>query len=74
MTCKKLTMEQRLLKLLGRKWASPITALSEVGCMSLAQRVSQWRRAGVSIADKWVESGNGKRFKAYRLNGGGSSF
>ena len=64
---KPLTMEQRLLKLLQRKWVSPLDALQAVGCLSIAQRVSEWRRAGVAIADKWVELDGGKRVKAYRL-------
>jgi hypothetical protein len=61
------TMESRLLKLLGRKWVTPLDALREVGCLSLAQRVSEWRRIDkLDIEDKWVEQGN-KRFKAYKL-------
>lgn len=61
------TMESRLLKLLRRKWVSPLDALREVQCLSLAQRVSQWRAAGIAISDKWVELGGGKRVKAYRI-------
>lgn len=61
------TMEQRLLRLLRRKWVSPLDALREVQCMSLAQRVSQWRAAGIRIADKWVELDGGKRVKSYRI-------
>lgn len=60
------TMEARLLKLLKRKWVSPLDALREVGCLSLAQRVSQWRAAGIDIRDKWVELQGGKRVKSYR--------
>jgi hypothetical protein len=61
------TMEARLLKLLKRKWVTPLTALSEAHCLSLAQRVSVWRAAGIRIADKWVELDGGKRVKAYRV-------
>lgn len=63
---KKPTMEERLLKLLKRKWVTPLDALSAVGRLSLAQRVSEWRRAGIAIADKWVTLDNGKRIKSYR--------
>lgn len=62
----KTTMESRLFRLLARKWTSPLDALKEVGCLSLAQRVSQWRAAGIRIQDKWVQNGS-KRFKSYRL-------
>jgi hypothetical protein len=63
------TMEQRLLKLLRRKWVSPLVALKEAHCLSLAQRVSQWRAAGISIADQWVTLESGKRVKQYRVQG-----
>ncbi|HYF37571.1 MAG TPA: hypothetical protein VD994_19875 [Prosthecobacter sp.] len=59
-------MHDKLFKLLKRKWTTPIDALREAGSFSLAQRVSEWRAAGIAIQDKWVES-NGKRFKAYRV-------
>lgn len=65
MTCKPETMESRLLKLLRRKWISPLEALQEANCLSLAQRVSEWRREGIAIADKWVDLPSGKRVKAY---------
>lgn len=60
------TMESRLLALLRCKWVSPLEALREVGCLSLAQRVSEWRAAGMEIKDRWIEA-NGKRFKSYRI-------
>ena len=63
------TMEKRLLAQLRRKWTSPLDALREVGCLSLAQRVSEWRRDGLDISDKWVTLGNGKRIKSYRIQG-----
>jgi hypothetical protein len=65
---KQLTMEQRLLRLLKRRFVTPLDALREVGCLSLAQRVSEWRKAGIAITDKWVELAGGKRVKAYRVS------
>lgn len=62
----KQTMEQRLMKLLKRRWTTPLDALNQAQCLSLAQRVSEWRRAGVEINDKWVGLPSGKRVKAYR--------
>jgi hypothetical protein len=61
------TMACRLLKLLKRRYVTPLDALREVQCLSLAQRVSQWRAAGISIDDKWVNLAGGKRVKAYKL-------
>lgn len=60
------TMESRLLKLLKRKWVTPLTALHEVGCLSLAQRCSEFRRQGIRISDRWLRF-NGKRIKQYRI-------
>jgi Helix-turn-helix domain len=62
-----MTMKRDLLTLLGRCWVSPLMALKKCGCMSLAQRVSEWRASGLYIADKWVKTDSGKRFKAYKL-------
>ena len=67
MKCKPVTMEDRLMKLLRRKWVSPLDALREVQCLSLAQRVSEWRAAGIAIKDRWVDLDGGKRVKAYRI-------
>ena len=61
-----MTMKRDLLSRLARQWVSPMDALHLCGCMSLAQRVSEWRRSDVDIADKWVST-NGKRFKAYKI-------
>ena len=60
-------MKRDLLALLSRKWVSPLEALRECGCLSLAQRVSEWKRDGVSIIDKWIDTPSGKRVKAYRI-------
>lgn len=60
-------MKRDLLALLARKWVSPLEALRDCGCFSLAQRVSEWRRDGVTIIDKWIETPAGKRVKAYRI-------
>lgn len=60
-----MTQHQSLLKVL-RVWTSPIEALKLVGTMKLASRVSELRRAGYDIQDRWCEA-NGKRFKSYKL-------
>ena len=62
-----MTMKRDLLALLSRKWVSPLVALRECGCLSLAQRVSEWKRDGVAIIDKWIDTPSGKRVKAYRI-------
>jgi hypothetical protein len=69
MKAKPESKEQRLFKMLKRRWVSPQVAAESLSIYSLAQRVSEWRAAGVSIADEWVSSGR-SRFKKYRIEGG----
>ena len=59
-------MKAQLIKLLERRWVTPLIALQQVGCLSLSQRCGELRRDGVRVADKWISS-NGKRYKAYRI-------
>lgn len=59
-------MKAQLIRLLQRQWVSPLDALNKVGCMSLSQRCGEFRRAGINITSRWVQS-NGKRYKAYRI-------
>jgi hypothetical protein len=72
-----MTMKQDLMKRLLKGWCTPLEALIDCECMSLAQRVSEWRaertwyfswdkRLPPLIIDKWVDLPNGKRVKAYR--------
>lgn len=61
------TMEQRLLKLLRRKWITPLDALNEVQCMSLSQRAGSFARQGYAVAKRWVDLPSGKRVRAYRI-------
>ena len=62
-----MSMKRDLLSLLARKWVTPLVALNECNCLSLAQRVSEWRRADLPIVGKWVDTPTGKRVMAYRL-------
>lgn len=59
-------MKEDLIRLMRRRWVSPVDALRFVGCMSLSQRVGELKRAGVNIVDRWERSGR-SRFKAYRI-------
>jgi hypothetical protein len=60
------TKKAALFRLLARQWVTPLDAMQKCRIMTLSQRVSEWRRDGHTIIDKWVES-RGARFKAYRL-------
>lgn len=63
----KPTMESRLLKLLSRQWVTPLDALREVNCLSLAQRVSEFIREGHNVQKTWCDLPSGKRVRMYRL-------
>jgi hypothetical protein len=61
-----MTQHTAILKLLKQGWTTPLQALYCAGTMKLATRVSEFRRDGHIIIDRWVEQ-DGKRFKAYRM-------
>ena len=54
------------LSMLKRRWLSNLEAAHVIGLMSLSQRVSKFRRSGINVIDRWVES-DGSRFKQYRI-------
>jgi hypothetical protein len=64
--CQTPLMRERLLELLRRGWLTPLQALQQAGCLSLSQRVGEFKRAGIRIEDAWVALPNGKRVKQYR--------
>lgn len=61
-----MTQREVIIKRLKRGWCTGLQAVYDCGTMKLATRVSEMRRDGLNIIDKWVEQG-GKRFKAYRI-------
>ena len=62
-----MTMKSTLLAELGRRWLTPRDALLSCGCMSLAQRISEWRRAGYEFHQRVVHVNDRTRVAAYRL-------
>jgi hypothetical protein len=63
----KQTMTDRLVKLMKRRYVTPLDALQHANCLSLSQRCGDLRRAGIEVIDKWVDLDSGKRVKAYRI-------
>lgn len=61
-----MTQHELIIRRLKRGWCTGLDALQTCGAMKLATRVSELRRAGFTVIDKWVEQG-GKRFKSYKL-------
>lgn len=54
--------------LLRRSWTSALDSARRGGCLALSQRVGELRGTYV-IADRWVKSMTGARFKEYRIVG-----
>ena len=63
----KPTMKATLLRLLKRRWITPLDALRLANCLSLSQRCGDLRRDGLNVIDRWVVTDSGKRVKSYRL-------
>lgn len=61
-----VTQKDRLLALLRKRYVTPLDALRECGCMSLAQRVSEWIADGLNIAKRPVDLPDGRRVMSYR--------
>jgi hypothetical protein len=51
-----------LLALQRGEHLTPLEALKRFGCMTLSQRVSEWRREGKPIKDRFVEGHNYKEY------------
>ena len=62
----KHTKKSALLSLLRRQYVTPLIALREVGILSLAQRISNWRAEGYEFAQNVVEC-DGSRVASYKL-------
>jgi hypothetical protein len=67
---KKQTMEANLLRLMRRRYVTPLDALQAVGCLSLSQRAGEFAREGYRVAKRWVDLPGGKRVMSYRVEGG----
>ncbi len=61
-----MSQHDQIIRRLRKGWCTGLQALQACGTMELATRVSELRRDGFTVLDKWVECG-GKRFKSYRL-------
>jgi len=58
---------QRTRELLERGWLTALASAQMGGCLSLSQRVGDFKRSGLTIIDKWVTTNDGARVKAYRI-------
>ena len=61
-------MTASLIRLMKRRWITPLDALQHCGCLSLAQRVSRDMR-DFTVLKQWRTLPGGKRVMAYRIAG-----
>ncbi len=54
--------------LLRRSWTSALDSARRGGCLALSQRVGELK-ADYIIADRWVRSMTGARYKEYKILG-----
>lgn len=62
-----VTMADRLLGLLTKKWVTPAIAYREVNCLSLSQRCGEYTKRGLPIQKRPVITDTGKRVMSYRI-------
>lgn len=62
------------IRLMRRGWTTALQSALAGGVLSLSQRVSELRRGGVTVVDKWIETDGGARIKAYRILRGPTSW
>jgi hypothetical protein len=64
-----MTKTDYTLNLLRQGWHTALSCALAGGCLSLSQRVGDYRRKGWDIRDKWRTTPSGSRIKAYRCLG-----
>lgn len=62
-----MTAKTRTLALLSRGWLTALQSAQRGGCLSLSQRVGEFRRDGWVIDARWQKTDSGARIKADRL-------
>jgi hypothetical protein len=55
-----------LIRLMKRRWVTPLDALQHCECLSLAQRVSR-DMSQYKVLKQWRKLPSGKRVMAYRI-------
>lgn len=61
-----MSQKERILQALKSAWISAMDVSNMGITTKLTSRVSDYRKQGYKIIDRWVEV-NGTRFKSYRL-------
>lgn len=62
-----MTQKETILLVLKDGWVSALNIANMGITTKLTSRVSDYRKQGYKIIDRWVEPKNGKPYKTYRL-------
>lgn len=54
------THTARTIELLESRWITALECAQLGGCLSLSQRVGQFRRLGISVSSRWVRTQGGR--------------
>lgn len=61
-----MSQNEKLRRLMRRRWVSALDAIRCAGCLRLAARVYELRAQGINVVGRWRD-GNGKQWKEYRI-------
>ena len=62
-----MSQKEIILNALKQGWVTAMTIANQGITTKLTSRVSDYRKQGYKIMDRWVEPANGKPYKTYRL-------
>jgi len=62
-----MTKTEHLRRLLKRQWVSPLECLELCGLMTLSQRCSEFKAAGMPLKKKPLKLASGTTVMSYRL-------
>jgi len=62
-----MSQKDRILQVLKSGWVSAMEVAHMRITTKLTSRVSDYRRQGYKIVDRWVNPNGGKPYKSYRL-------
>ena len=62
-----MSQKEIMLNALKQGWVTAMTIANQGITTKLTSRVSDYRKQGYKIMDRWVEPTNGKPYKTYRM-------
>lgn len=60
-----MTKKQAVLRLMRKRWITPLDSLREVGLLALSQRAGELRREGHNIVSRRVKGASHFEYRCY---------